>query len=200
MKTKAKYLLNTSTFSMSTEASYPFSFIRGSTPYFSTSLTKISFTCTSAFLIPSLHVWTASLFPSQDTCPCFHSLCISLLSLGLTSRSVTSVSCLLSLISCALRKVHLKSCQVCSVSLSRRTVPQGMPSNNSLTRWKFVPLKFRALILLYVRSVFLKIVNSTRAWSLQPILPPILTSSMIYSALVSTWSSKTSPLFGLPNT
>lgn len=42
----------------------------------------------------------------------------------------------------------------------------------------------------------LKITNSTRAWSLQPRLPAILTSVMRSSALASTRSSKSSPRVG----
>lgn len=43
----------------------------------------------------SLHNWVASLYSSQDTCPCFHYLCISFLPLYLTNRSQLSHASLL---------------------------------------------------------------------------------------------------------
>jgi len=46
----------------------------------------------------------------------------------------------------------------------------------------------------------LKITNSTRAWSLQPRLPPTLLSLMLSSALVSIRSHKASSQVGLSNT
>jgi len=97
---------------------------------------------------------------------------------------------------CALRRVSLKSCQLCSVPMPLRTVSQGIPSSNSLSSLKFALLKFRVLTLLFARLAFFKITNSFRAWSLQPRLPPILTSVMRSSALVSTRSSKSSPRVG----
>ena len=48
----------------------------------------------------------------------------------------------------------------------------------------------------FARPVFFKITNSTSAWSLQPRLPPILTSLVLSSSLVSTRSSKASPGVG----
>lgn len=43
------------------------------------SLAKFSFNCVIDFLISSLHMWSASLYSSQDTCTWFHCLCISFL-------------------------------------------------------------------------------------------------------------------------
>ena len=75
----------------------------------------------------------------------------------------------------------------CSYAL-KDTFP-GDPPRSSLRIWKFALLKFRVLTLLFARHAFLQITNSTRAQSLQPRLPPILTSLMLSSALVSTSSS-----------
>ena len=97
---------------------------------------------------------------------------------------------------CALRRVSLKSCQLCSVPMPLRTVSQGIPLSSSLSSQKFALLKHRVLALLFARPTFFKITNSTKAWSLQPRLPPILTSLMLSSALVSTRSSKASPQVG----
>ena len=89
----------------------------------------------------------------------------------------------------ALRRVSLKSCQLCSVPMPLRTCSQGIPLSSFLSSWKFALLKHRVLALLFARPAFFKITNSTKAWSLQPRLPPILTSLMLSSALVSTRSS-----------
>ena len=98
------------------------------------------------------------------------------------------VSCLLCLIfflcwvmesSCTLRKVYLKSCQLCLTPTSLRTASQGISSNNSLKSWNFVLLKFRVLTPLFARPTFLEILNSTRVCSLHPGLPTVLTSLMI---------------------
>ncbi|KAK4816267.1 hypothetical protein QYF61_014339 [Mycteria americana] len=53
---------------------------------------------------------------------------------------------------------------------------------------------FRVLTLLFTCPVPLKIENSTRAWSLQPRLSPVLTSPISSSALVINRSSSASPL------
>mgnify|MGYP001855354442 CR=1 FL=1 len=49
----------------------------------------------------------------------------------------------------SLRKVSLKSCQLCSVPMPLRTASQGIPYNNSLNSQKLAPLRFRALTLLF---------------------------------------------------
>ncbi|KAK4806919.1 LOW QUALITY PROTEIN: hypothetical protein QYF61_012640 [Mycteria americana] len=91
--------------------------------------------CALAFLIPSLHIQAESLYSSQDTCPCFHCLCISFLHFSLTKRSLLSHAGLLPSLpdflhmgiesSCVLRKMSLKSCQLCSAPLSLRAGPDS---------------------------------------------------------------------------
>ena len=95
-----------------------------------------------------------------------------------------------------LRRMSLKSYQLCSVPMPLRTVSQGIPISSSLSRWNFALLKHRVLTLLFARPAFFKITNYTKAWSLQPRLPPVLTSLMLSSALVSTRSCKTSARVG----
>lgn len=70
--------------------------------------------------------------------------------------------------SSAVRKVSLKSCQFGFFLLSLRRVSQRISSNNSLNIWKLAILKFRLLTLIFARPIFLEIMNSTKAWSLQP--------------------------------
>ncbi|XP_040511138.1 uncharacterized protein LOC121108185 [Gallus gallus] len=101
---------------------------------------------------------------------------------------------------CGLRRVSLKSCQLCSVPMPLRTVSQWIPLSSSLSSNKFALLKHWVLALLFARFAFLKITKSTRAWSLQSRLPPVLTSLMLFSALVSTRSSKASPQVSPANT
>ena len=62
---------------------------------------------------------------------------------------------------CALRRVSLKSCQLCSVPVPLRTVSQGIPLSSSLSSWMFALLKHRVLALLFARPTFFKITNST---------------------------------------
>jgi len=80
---------------------------------------------------------------------------------------------------CALRRVSLTSYQLCSVPMPLRTASQGIPFCSSLSNRKFALLKHRVLALLFARHTFFKITNSTKAWSLQPTLPPVLTSLML---------------------
>ncbi|KAK4810922.1 hypothetical protein QYF61_013330 [Mycteria americana] len=141
VKTEAKMLLSTSAFSSSVVSSLPVMFISSSRAL--------------AFLTPSLHKRAASLYSSQDTCPCFHCLCISFLPFSLTSshaRLLLSFPDFLHLgikSSCALWKASLKICQLCSAPLSLRTVSQGVLLTNPLNSWKFAFLKFRVLTLLF---------------------------------------------------
>ncbi|KAK4829123.1 hypothetical protein QYF61_002161 [Mycteria americana] len=85
VKTEAKKLLSTSAFSSSVVTSLPVLFIGGK-PFllFLASFVKFSSSHALAFLTPSLHNWAASLYSSQDTCPCSHCLCISFLPFSLT--------------------------------------------------------------------------------------------------------------------
>ena len=158
------------------------------------------------FLILSLHTQTTALYSSQDTQPCFHLLYLSPFSLSLSCRSLHSHGSRLPPLldsfcwgiesHCALRRVSLKSCQLCSAPMPLWTVSQGIPLSSSLSSWKFALLKHKVLALLFARPTFFKITNSTTAWSLQPNLPPVLTSLMLSSALESTRSSKASPQIG----
>lgn len=109
-------------------------------------LTGFNSICALPFLISSLCVQMAFLYSSQATLLLF-CLCISILSLSSTSKSLLSHVGFLSLLldflcwriesSCALREVALKSCQLCSGPLFRRTVCQEISSNNSLHSLKF---------------------------------------------------------------
>ncbi|KAK4816953.1 hypothetical protein QYF61_025776, partial [Mycteria americana] len=97
---------------------------------FFASLAKFSSSCALAFLTPSLHNRAASLYFSQDTCPCFHCLCISFLPFSLTSSLLPFLPDYLHLrieSSCALWKASFKICQLCSAPLSLRAVSQGSP-------------------------------------------------------------------------
>ena len=150
---------------------------------FFVSLAKFSSSGALAFLASSLHNWAASLYSSQDTCPCIHCLCISFLPLSLISRSWLSHAGLLPSLpdflhlesesSCALWKVSLKICQLCSAPLSPRAVSQRVQLTNSLKSWNLVFLKF--LNLLFTEPPSLRTANSTSAWSLHTLwhqLPP----------------------------
>lgn len=75
---------------------------------------------------------------------------------------------------------------------------QGIPSIICLNDQKFSLLKFKVLTLFFARSVFLKVLKTSR--SLQIRLPPFLTSLFISPVLGTTRFSKASPLFGLSNT
>jgi len=105
VETEGKNSLSTLVFSTS-EASFPFSLFRRDTLSFASLLwtmylkkpfllffkflAKLNSICALIFLIPSLHILTASLYSSQATYPQSHSLHISFLSLSLTSRSFIS--------------------------------------------------------------------------------------------------------------
>ncbi|KAK4806147.1 hypothetical protein QYF61_001073 [Mycteria americana] len=161
-----------------------------------------SSSCALAFLTPSLHKRAASLYSSQDTCPCFHCLYSSLLLFSLTSRSRLSHAGLFPSLpdflylgtesSCALWKVSLKICQLCSAPLSLRTLSQGFLLTNSLNSWEFAFLKFGVLTILLACPISLRTVNSTN-----PRLPPVLMSLISSLALVTSRSSVASPLVGL---
>ena len=91
---------------------------------------------------------------SQETSPCFHCLC-SALFLSLTSISCLGHACLFPSLpdslhlgiesSGALWNISLKTCQLCSVPLSLRTVSQGVLLTISLKSWKFALLCSYAL-------------------------------------------------------
>ena len=157
--------------------------------------------------MPSLHNQAVSLYSSQDTCPCFHCLCISFLPFSLTSKYWLSHAGLLPSLplflhlgiksSCTLWRASLNICQLCSAFLSLRAVSQGAILTNSLKSWNFAFPKFRILNLLFTWPFSLGTVNSTSTWSLQPRLPPCLTSLISSLALVTVRSSMASSLVGL---
>jgi len=70
----------------------------------------------------------------------------------------------------------LKSCQPQPTPLSLRTAFQGISFSNYLNSLEFVLLKIMVLTWLFARPIFLKIIDSTRVWSLKPRGPPILES------------------------
>lgn len=173
---------------------------------FFTSLAKSSSISTLIFLISALHVPIALLYSSQAIHPQFHCLFISFVFLNLTSRFLLSHTVFLpSLLDLhmgmettqVLRKVSLKFYQLCSVLLSLQTTSQEISSNNSSNSWKFPLLKFRVLSLLFVRPVFLKMTNTTRAGLLHPRLSPVLTYLMSSSTLVTARHSNASTLDGI---
>ena len=94
--------------------------------------------------------------------------------------------------SCALRKASLKICQLCSTPLSLKTVSQG----GLLKSWKLTFLKFSILMLLLVCSISLDSVNSTIAWSWQPLQLLILISPDNSLGLVNNRSRAASPSNG----
>lgn len=70
----------------------------------------------------------------------------------------------------------LKSYQPQPTPLSLRTAFQGISFSNYLNSLEFVLLKIMVLTWLFARPIFLKIIDSTRVWSLKPRRPPILES------------------------
>ncbi|KAK4830028.1 hypothetical protein QYF61_008366 [Mycteria americana] len=96
VKNEPKKLLSTSAFSSSIVTSLPVLVIGGK-PFllFFAFLAKFSSSRALAFLTPPLHNQASPLYSSQDTCPCFHCLCISFLPFSLTSRSRLSHASLL---------------------------------------------------------------------------------------------------------
>jgi len=100
------------------------------------------------------------------------------------------------------QKGILKSSQLCSTPLYPRsaTATQEILSNDYLKSLNLDLTNFRVLTPLFARPMFLEITNSTRAWSLQPRLPPILMSSIISSLLMSIRSSNSSHLASLSHT
>jgi len=167
VKTEAKKLLNTSTFSLSIVTSLPVLLIREVTPSwtflfqliylqktfisFFVPLAKSSSSWAFAFFIPSLHSLAASLYSFKVTFPCFHCLCIFFLLSNVTSRSWFSHSSLLPFFcdflhlemesSCALRKVSFEICHFHADLLSLRTASQGGFLTNLLRSWKLFFLK-----------------------------------------------------------
>lgn len=142
-----------------------------------TSLAKSHYICAFASVIPSLPIWTISLYLSRphvsassgcaflsyssvwgaDSCSSNHSGFPYALLDFLNIRMEGS---------CALWKVSLKSCQLLSATLSLRTVFQGILPTNSLSGWNSTLPKFRVLALLFARPVFLENPNSAGVWSL----------------------------------
>lgn len=134
-------------------------------------LVKFSSVGALAFLIPSPHAQTAPLFLprpyiSTSTVCTFPSYLLSLTSMSFLRHasflpSLLDFFCWVSESSYALRKEFLKSCRLCSVPVSLRTVSQGIPSSNSLNKQKWSLLQFRVLTLLFARPTFLRIMNPT---------------------------------------
>jgi len=143
-----------------------------------------------AFLIPSSE--------NLDSIPAFFpgdksSLPLSVLALFfplcLTCRYLLSHTCFLLLLSaflfwglkssCTLRKAFLKSRQLCFTPLPLKSSFQEVLFNMFLNNLNFAVLKVRILTPLFARPTFLKIMNSTRVWSLQPRLPLILISLIL---------------------
>lgn len=111
------------------------------------SLAKLSANYASASRIPFLRIRAASLYFSQDMCPCFHCLRVSFLHFSLNRRPSLSHAGLLASLpdflylasesSCALRKMSLKSSRLFSAPLSQSAASQGIPSAASLDNRKF---------------------------------------------------------------
>jgi len=108
-------------------------------------------------------MWTTSLYSSQATQPCFHFPNISLFSLSLSCRSLHShAGCLPPPLnfcwgtesSYVLRRVSLKSCQNCSVTVPSRIFSQGIPHSSSLSSQNFALMKFRSWHATFCHSFF----------------------------------------------
>lgn len=74
---------------------------------------------------------------------------------------------------------------------------QGIPLTISPVSWKSVFFKFKSLTLLLFWPIFLKTVNSTNPWLLQPGLPQVLTLPISSLKLVIIKSSIAFSLVGL---
>ncbi|KAK4828716.1 hypothetical protein QYF61_000554 [Mycteria americana] len=160
-----------------------------------------------AFLTPSLYKRAASLYSSQDTCPCVHCLCISFLPFSLNSSMLFSCSLpdflhLRIESSCTLWKESLKICQLCSAPMSLRAVSQGVLLTNSLNSWSCAFLKFRVLTSLFACPISLRTANSTSAKDRKLNNPSSLSRSSSdlcsrpftsFVALLCTRSSTSSP-------
>lgn len=123
-------------------------------------LSKFSSNSALAFLILSVHICAMSLYffpgymflvplPMKFFLTCYFDQETLLRHAGL----LPSFPDLLNLgteNSCALRKLPLKSCQLCSTSLSVRAISQSVLSTNSLNNLKFILIKFRVLNLLFI--------------------------------------------------
>ncbi|KAK4824409.1 hypothetical protein QYF61_014720 [Mycteria americana] len=155
--------------------------VHPSNPYLSNLERRTFSSCALAFLTPSLHNQAASLYSSQDTCPCFHCLCISFSPFSLTSGSRLSHAGFLPSFPdflcqgiesfCTLWKASLKICQLCSAPLSLRAVSQGVLLTNSLNSWNFAVLKFKVLTLLFTRSISLRTANRKEKASYELVYP-----------------------------
>lgn len=153
--------------------------------------------------MPSLHIQAAS----RVMCPWFYCLYISFLDCSLIRRFF--LTCVLPLPSLfdfshegiesahTPRRMFLKSCKLYSVPLSLRAVFQSVPYTNSLSKWKSPLLKFIVLTLVLIWPTSLKVVNSTRSWSLQPRVPPVLTCLISSFILQCDRSSNASLVVGL---
>ena len=74
------------------------------------------------------------------------------------------------------------------------TSPLNQVFLNNLT---FTFLKFRVPTLLLTNTLFPETTNSSKAWSLHPRVPPVLTSLMSSSTLLSTRSSNSSTIWSV---
>ncbi|KAK4828156.1 LOW QUALITY PROTEIN: hypothetical protein QYF61_024071, partial [Mycteria americana] len=124
--------------------------------------------CALAFLTPSLHNQAASLYSSQDTCLCFHCLCISFLPFSLTSRSrlihaslLPSLPDLLHLELLCFMESIFKDLLVLFCSFVPEGSCPGFLLTNSLKSWHFAFLKFRVLTLLFALPISLRTANAT---------------------------------------
>ena len=98
VETGAKNLLSTSAFSMSVVFSFLYARIRGFTLSMAHLFSRILYcrflyplpSAVLAFLLPSLHVQTASLYSSQVKHPCFHCLYAAFLPFSLICKSLPS--------------------------------------------------------------------------------------------------------------
>ena len=221
MKTEAKPLLSISAFSMSEEASSLSLFIRGGTLsliylllqgtcrtpscYFSHPLPSSALLCLGFSDLISTHVDNIPIFfPGYTTLlplpvpfPLFPQFKLQVL--AHTCQSPTSSAQFLLPGDGKLlhsQKGVFKELPALFCAHTVKDSFPGDPTQQFLESQKFALLKFKVLTILFARPAFLPITNSTRAWSLQPRLPPILTSLMLSSALVRTGFSKASPQVG----
>jgi len=132
--------------------------------------------CALAFMIPVFFLGYTTLIPLPVHFPLFSQFKLQALAHPCRSSTFSSRFLLGDGEFLCSQKGVLKELTVLFCPMPLRTVSQEIPSSSYLRSWKSALLKFRVLTLVFARLAFLQITNSSQEWSLQPRLPPILTS------------------------